>query len=119
MGAEREFSVDDGAAECAFGGVVGRLDVRVGGEGPERGPDLEQVGGELSVPAVALPLGRGLFEQVAEFGLDLGDLGLESVAVVVLVLVGAPGGCGVSEFAIERPAVSTQRWGLGARWLYG
>ena len=37
-------------------------------------------------------LGGGAFEQRSEFGLDLCDLGLESVAVVVLVLVGAPGG---------------------------
>ena len=36
--AEREFLVDDRAAECAFGGVVGRLDAVDGGEGPERGP---------------------------------------------------------------------------------
>ena len=62
------------------------------GEGPEGGPDLEQVVGELTVPSIARLLRRGGLEQRAEFGLDLGDLGLESLAVVVLVLVGAPGG---------------------------
>ena len=64
LGAEREFSVDDRAAERAFGGVVGRLDAVDGGEGPERGPDLEQVVGELPVPAVAPALRAGVFEQL-------------------------------------------------------
>ena len=64
----------------------------IGGEGPERGPDLEQVVGELAVPAVAPALRAGVFEQLPQLGLDRGDLGLEPVAVVVLVLVGAPGG---------------------------
>ena len=81
-----------GAAERAFGGVVGRFDAVDGGEGPERGPDLEQVVGELAVPAVAPALRAGVFEQLPQLGLDRGDLGLESLAVVVLVLVGAPGG---------------------------
>src|SRR6266542_5682366 len=38
-----EFAVDDGPAERAFGGVVGRLDSLDGDERPECGPDLEQL----------------------------------------------------------------------------
>ena len=41
---------------------------------------------------VAPALWAGVFEQPPQLGLDRGDLGLEPVAVVVLVLVGAPGG---------------------------
>ena len=37
-------------------------------------------------------LRAGVLEQLPQLGLDRGDLGLEPVAVVVLVLVGAPGG---------------------------
>ena len=92
LGAEREFSVDDGAAERALGGIVGGLDAVQDGEGPQGGPDLEQVVGELAVPAGPPALRAGCLEQASEFGLDRGDLGLELVAVVVLVLVGAPGG---------------------------
>ena len=84
--------MDDGAAERAFGRVVGRLDPVEDGEGPERGPDLEQVVGELAVPAVAPILRRGVLEQLPQLGLDRLNLGLESLAVVVFVLVGAPGG---------------------------
>jgi hypothetical protein len=52
-GAARAFSVDDRAAERALGRVVGRFDRGVGGEGPQCGPDLEQVVGEASVVAGA------------------------------------------------------------------
>jgi hypothetical protein len=44
----------------------------------------------------------GVFEQLPQFGLDRGDLGLEPVAVLMLVLVGAPGG---AHLAGEREAV--------------
>jgi hypothetical protein len=91
LGAEREFSVDDRCSKRAFGGVVGRLDPLDRGEGLERGPDLEQVIGEAPVPASAAALRAGVLEQRSEFSLDREDLGGEPVAVVVLVLVGAPG----------------------------
>jgi hypothetical protein len=44
------------------------------------------------VPARAFALRGGVFEPRSELGLDLGDLAREPVAVVVLVLVDAPGG---------------------------
>ena len=81
LGAEGEFSVDDRFSERSLSGVVGGLDLVDRGEGPERGPDLEQVVGELPVPAVAPSLGAGLFEQPSEFGLDRRDLGLETIEV--------------------------------------
>ena len=62
-GAVRELSVDDGAAERALGGVVGRLDPLDRDEGPERGPDFEQVVGEPSVVAGALALAAGVLQQ--------------------------------------------------------
>ena len=86
----REFSVDDGAAQCALGWVVGRFDAGVGGEGPQRGPDLAQVVGEAAVVAGALALAGGFLEQLFEFVLDLIQIGLQACAVVVLMLVGAP-----------------------------
>ena len=48
-----ELAMDDWSAECALGGVVRRLDAGCGGEGPERGPDLEQRAGEAPTLAVA------------------------------------------------------------------
>jgi hypothetical protein len=65
LGAERDFAVDDRCAERALGGVVGRLDALDGDERPERGPDLEQIVGEASVPAGASALGRGVLEQLS------------------------------------------------------
>ena len=62
LGAERHFAVDDRRAERALGRVVCRLDPVDGGECPERGSDLEQVVGELAVPAIARLLRRGLLE---------------------------------------------------------
>jgi hypothetical protein len=55
----------DRRAERAFGGVVGGLDAWDGDEGPERGPDLEQVVREPPVPARALALGAGVLEQLS------------------------------------------------------
>ena len=82
-----------GAAERALGGVVGRLDAVDGGEGPERGPDLEQVVGELAVPAGAPALRAGVLRAAARSSVWIGAISAcEPVAVVVLVLVGAPGG---------------------------
>src|SRR6266536_1981470 len=46
LAAEGELAIDDGGAQAAFGGVVGRLDLGDGREAPERGPELEQVVGE-------------------------------------------------------------------------
>jgi hypothetical protein len=55
----------DRSPESALGEVVGRLDGRVGGEGPERGPDLEQVVGEQPVPTIAAALRAGFIEQLS------------------------------------------------------
>jgi hypothetical protein len=52
----------------------------------------------------------GVVEERSEFGLDRRDLGLQSVAVVVLVLVGAPRG--------EHPAGELQT-GLPEGLLFG
>jgi hypothetical protein len=82
--------VDDRSAEGAFGWVVRRLDAVDDGECPERGPDLEEVVREPAVPAGALALRAGVLEQLPEFRLDRGDVGLEPGAVVMLVLVGPP-----------------------------
>src|SRR3954449_7742276 len=92
FGPERDLAVDDRRSERAFGGVVGRLDPLDGHERPERGPDLEQVVGEPAVPTSACALGRGRFQQRSKLGLDLRDLSLEAVAIVMLVLAGAPRG---------------------------
>jgi hypothetical protein len=67
LGAERELAVDDGAAEAAFGLVVGWLDAVGVAEGPEGGPAFEQVAGEL---ALVLRLGA-LAGGVLELGPDL------------------------------------------------
>ena len=83
--------MDDRGAERTFGSIVGRLDAFDGHEGPERGPEIEEVVGEPAVPAGAFALRRGVLEQLPQFALDRRDLGLESVSVLVLVLVGAPG----------------------------
>jgi hypothetical protein len=64
LGAVGEFAVDDRTEERALGGVVRRLDSLDGYERPECGPDLEQVVGELAVPAIAGLLGRGVLEQI-------------------------------------------------------
>jgi hypothetical protein len=82
--------VDDRGAQRAFGGVVGRFDTGVGGEGPERGPDLEQVVGEASVVAGARALAAGVLEELSWLCLDRLDVGLQLLAVVVVVLVCAP-----------------------------
>jgi hypothetical protein len=58
-----QFAVDDRSTERALGWVVGRFDAIDGGEGPERGPDLEEVVGEASVPAGALAFRGGVLEQ--------------------------------------------------------
>jgi hypothetical protein len=65
-GALGEFSVDDGTAERAFGGVVGWFDGGVGGEGPERRPDVQQVLGEPAVVAGARGLARGVLDERAQ-----------------------------------------------------
>jgi hypothetical protein len=50
-----------------------------------------QVVGEPSVPARAAALRAGVFEQLPQLGLDRRDLGVEPLAILVL-LVSAPGG---------------------------
>ena len=66
FGCRVRLSVDHGGAERPFGGVVGRLDAGVGGEGPQRGPDLEQVVGEHAVKAGAFAVAPGALEQRVE-----------------------------------------------------
>lgn len=84
--------MDDWAAERAFGGVVGRLDGGVGRERPQCGPDFEQVVGEAPVVLGAGTFAAGVFEQLPELVLDGRQLDQQSDAVVMIVLVGAPGG---------------------------
>jgi hypothetical protein len=83
MAAERELAVDDGAAEAAFGVVVGWLDARGVGEGPERGPTVEEVPGELPVVLGSRALARCVFEDRAELVLEWRDLRLEAGSVGV------------------------------------
>ena len=77
LGAERELAVDDGAAEPAFGVVVGWLDAVGVGEGPEGGPAFEEVAGELPVVLGPRALARGVLELGVELGLERRDPGLK------------------------------------------
>jgi hypothetical protein len=65
LGAERDFAVNDRRTERALRRVVRGLDAWDGEECPERWPDLEQVVREPPVPARALALGAGGFEQLS------------------------------------------------------
>src|SRR4029453_12445169 len=81
----------DGAAEAAFGVVVGRLD-RVGvAEGPECGPALEEVAREVAVVLGAWALAGCVLEQRSEACLERRDLRLQPGPVSV-GLVGVPRG---------------------------
>src|SRR6266568_1490659 len=91
LAAEREFAVDDGAAEAALGMVVGRFDAVGVGEGPEGGPALEEVSREVAVVLGARAFAGGLLEQRSEACLERGNLRLQAGAVGV-GLVGGPGG---------------------------
>jgi hypothetical protein len=91
LAAEREFAVDDGAAQAALGVVVGRLDAVDEGEGRERRPALEQVGGEQAVILRLGALARRLLEQRSEFVLERADLFDQAGAVAVLSVL-VPGG---------------------------
>src|SRR5713226_3385139 len=71
--------------------VVGRLDARGVGEGPERGPAFEEVLRELPVVLGSRALASRVLEERAELVLERRGSGLELVAVAVL-LVGVPGG---------------------------
>lgn len=55
LAAEAELAVDDRASQGALGVVVGRLDLGVGGEGPERGPRLQEVARHPAAVLVARP----------------------------------------------------------------
>ncbi len=68
LGSEREFSVDGGAAERAFGGVVGRFDAVDDGEGPERIPLRTEESRSLSVQGPGVKRGPG-------FGVKSGTVG--------------------------------------------
>jgi hypothetical protein len=63
MAAEREFAVDDGAAEAALDMVVGRFDAVGVGEGRGGGPALEEVAGEVAVVLGARAPPGGVLEQ--------------------------------------------------------
>src|SRR5207249_9766353 len=84
-------AVDDGAAEAAFGVVVGRFDAVGVGECPECGPALEQVARVVAVVLGARALAGGVLKQGSELCLERRDLRLQSGAAAVL-LVGVPGG---------------------------
>src|ERR1700694_4878296 len=71
-----------GAAECAFGVVVGRLDAGVAGERPECGPGLEEVAGDAAAVLVARALAGVAAHDRLELGLGLADHGLEPGAGV-------------------------------------
>ena len=90
LAAEGELAVDDRAAQTAFGVVVGRFDAVDDGEGPQRGPALEQVGGEETVVLRLRALARGLFEQRSQLVRERLDP-LEELAAITLVPVGVPG----------------------------
>src|SRR6266496_275946 len=76
-------AVDDGAAQAALGVVVGRVDAVDDGEGPERGPPLEQVLGEEPVTLGLGALGCCALEQRPELLLERGDLPDQRVTVAV------------------------------------
>src|SRR5713101_4804608 len=72
------------ARKAALGRVVGRLDIRHIGEGPERRPELEQILCER--PDVPLPFpGRAPLEQRPHLLLDHRDALLQGGAVAVLL----------------------------------
>src|SRR5439155_6188102 len=82
--AEGELAVDDGGAQAALGGVVGRLHVGNVGEGPECRPELQEVLRERT--HVPLPLAcRAPLEQRPHLCLDLLDALLQGGAVTVLL----------------------------------
>src|SRR6266508_3304923 len=78
-----EFSVDDRAAECAFGGVVRRLDALDGDERPQCRPDLEQLVGEYAVEAGVLARASAALERCAQLRLDRLHFAGEAPAVAV------------------------------------
>src|SRR5438552_2921926 len=82
--AEGELAVDDGGAQAALGGVVGRLHVGNVGERPECRPELQEVLRERA--HVPLPLaGRAPLEQRPHLRFDRRDALSERVAVAVLL----------------------------------
>ena len=85
LGAERELAVDDGAAEAAFGVVVGRFDAFGVAEGREGGPAFEEVARELPVVLGLGALAGGVLELDAELGLEWRDPGLKRDPVVFLL----------------------------------
>src|SRR5439155_20589239 len=91
LAAEGELAVDDGAAEAAFGVVVGWLDAVGVGEGPECGPAVEEVVGELAVVLRPRAFPGGVLEELAEFLLERRGLRLQPGPVGVCLVAG-PGG---------------------------
>ena len=89
MAAEREFAVDDGAAQRALGVVVGRLDAGDGRERPERGPELEQVARDPARALVARRLGGVATQDRLELAPQPADAELQFAAVAG-VLVDLP-----------------------------
>ena len=62
--------VDRQLRGSSLGGVVGGLDAGNRDEGPQGGPDLQQVAGEAAVVAGALALARGALHKRPKLGLD-------------------------------------------------
>src|SRR5712692_5608169 len=82
--AERELAIDDGGAQAALGGVVGRLDIGHVGERPERRPEFEQVLRERVHVPLPFP-SRAPLEKRPHLLFDRLDSLLERGAVTVLL----------------------------------
>jgi hypothetical protein len=79
--AERQVAVDHGAAQRAFGVVVGRLDAPMVGERPSRRPDLEQVAREAPGVLVALALAEVAAQDRLELAAQRPNPQLQAAAV--------------------------------------
>src|SRR5207247_9423655 len=104
-----------GAAEAAFGVVVGRFDALGVGEGRERGPAVEEVVGELSVVLRSRALAGRVLEHGAQLVLERRGLRLQPGAVAV-GLVAVPGG---EERVCDREAAASERFLLGHAFAVG
>ena len=89
LAAETELARDDGAAESALSVVVGGLHPGVVGEGPQRGPELEQVAREAAGAPVARGAGGVAAKERLELAAQRADAALEFTAVAG-VLVDLP-----------------------------
>ena len=90
MVAEAGLAVDDGVAQSALGGVVGRFDTLDLGEGPQCWPELVEATAERFRGRVAV--GGAALEEAAQFVLERFDLGCQPAARSLLVTEAVPGG---------------------------